>query len=52
MLLGYPANTTAADYEIMRAADIRVVGQTASAITIEALGTVPTSDLTFQLTRW
>ena len=52
VILGYPANTTAADYEIMRAADIRVIGQAAGSITIEALGTVPTSDLTFQITRW
>lgn len=51
-ILGYPASTTAADYEIMRAADIRVIGQAAGSITIEALGTVPTSDLTFQITRW
>ena len=52
VILGYPANTTAADYEIMRQADIRVIGQAAGSITIEALGTVPTSDLTFQITRW
>ena len=52
VILGYPVSTTAADYEIMRAADIRVIGQAAGSITIEALGTVPTSDLTFQITRW
>lgn len=52
VILGYPASTTAADYEIMRAADIRVIGQASGSITIEALGTVPTSDLTFQITRW
>lgn len=52
VILGYPVNTTAADYEIMRQADIRVIGQAAGSITIEALGTVPTSDLTFQITRW
>ena len=52
VILGYPVNTTAADYEIMRAADIRVIGQASGSITIEALGTVPTSDLTFQITRW
>ena len=52
VILGYPVNTTDADYEIMRAADIRVIGQASGSITIEALGTVPTSDLTFQITRW
>lgn len=52
VILGYPVSTTAADYEIMRQADIRVVGQAQGSITIEALGTVPTSDLTFQITRW
>lgn len=52
VILGYLVSTTAADYEIMRAADIRVIGQAAGSITIEALGTVPTSDLTFQITRW
>ena len=52
VILGYPGNTTDADYEIMRAADIRVIGQASGSITIEALGTVPTSDLTFQITRW
>lgn len=49
--LGYPVGTTDADYQIMRDADIRVIGQAAGNITIKALGTVPTSDLTFQLSR-
>lgn len=52
ILLGYPATTSDTDYEIIRAADIRVTAQAQSSITIKAQGTVPTSDITLQLTRW
>lgn len=51
VLLGYPTTTTATAYQAIRDADIRVVGQASGSITIEALGTVPTVDLVFQLSR-
>lgn len=50
--LGYPVTISDADYEVMRAADIRVTAQGAGFLTLKALGTVPESALTFQLTRW
>lgn len=50
--LTYPVTTSAADYEILKAADIRATGQASGSITIQALGTVPTSDLTITLVYW
>lgn len=50
--LTYPASTSATDYTALQDADIRVTGQASGSITIQALGTVPTSDLTITLVYW
>lgn len=52
VLLGLPLTTSDSDYEIIRQADIRPTAQAAGSITIEALGTVPTTDIVLQVTRW
>lgn len=47
--LTYPVSTSASDYTALQDADIRATAQAAGSLTLQALGTVPTSDLTITL---
>ena len=52
IFITYPASTSAADYEKIKAADIRATAQAAGSITLKALGTAPSSDITITLVIW
>lgn len=49
IFLTYPVSTSASDYTALQNAQIRPTAQAAGSISLQALGTVPTSDLTITL---
>lgn len=48
----YPPSMSDANYDMLRNADIRVTSQSAGYITLQALGTIPTSSLIVTIVVW
>lgn len=52
VLVGYPAGTSEAMYDVIKAADIRATAQAVGSLTLKAYGEVPESAITLQISRW